>query len=294
MSAPQVVVVGDLVTDVVAQLGQPLAVGSDAQARIRSRGGGSAGNVAAWLAEAGATVALVARIGADETGRRLAQELADRGVELHLAVDDDLPTGTVVVIVTPDGERTMLSDRGANLRLSPADIPPKLLAESLHLHLSGYTLLDDGPRAAGLEALRLVSSHGATTSVDPSSVQPLMALGPHRFLELTAGVGLCVPNLAEAQLLTGARDPDEAARRLADAFAEVVVTLAVDGAVWSGGGRSVRGPAVPAEAIDTTGAGDAFTAGYLAARLAGAPVEERLLRGAELAARAVQILGGRP
>ncbi len=100
--------------------------------------GGAGANTAAWLAARGVDVTLVARVGDDAAGRAAVAELAAAGVRPAVAVDPDAPTATVVVLVGPGGERTMLSDRGAAARLSPADLPP--LDGVDHLHLSGYVL----------------------------------------------------------------------------------------------------------------------------------------------------------
>jgi sugar/nucleoside kinase (ribokinase family) len=128
-------------------------------------------------------------------------------------------------------------------------------------------------------------------SVDPSSA----ALLSPEFLDHAAGAGLLLPNADEARMLSGEGDPERAARALATRFGEVVVTLGADGALWTDGRESVRADPVPVEAaVDSTGAGDAFAAGLLAARLDGAAPAEALAAGARLAAEAVGRPGGRP
>ena len=122
-----IVVLGDVMVDVVCRLDGPIAPGSDAPARIEFGFGGSAANVAAWLAAAGARPALVGRIGADERGRAAAEELRSAGVEARLVVDGEAPSGTCVVLVGPDGERSMIPDPGANDRLAVEDLPDSLL-----------------------------------------------------------------------------------------------------------------------------------------------------------------------
>jgi sugar/nucleoside kinase (ribokinase family) len=196
-----------------------------------------------------------------------------------VAFDPDAATGMCVVLVAPDGERSMLPDAGANAALSPEDVPA--FAPEGHLHLAGYTLLRDGaPREAALEALRRARAAGMTISLDPSSAAPLRAFGAERFLELAGPVDLLLPNRDEAAVL----GPLTARAR------EVVVTLGSDGAVWTDGAHEVASPAVAAGPVaDTTGAGDAFTAGFLAAWLDGAAPGDALGAGNALAARA---LGG--
>ena len=121
----------------------------------------------------------------------------------------------------------------------------------------------------------------------------LEEIGPERFLRWTRGADLCFPNLEEGTLLGGVRDPGHTARKLLDHYAAVVLKLGAGGALYSGGER-VRLPAEPARVEDTTGAGDALCAGFLAAWLSGAPADVALRRGVEVAARAVERLGARP
>jgi len=286
-------VVGDVCVDVVARCGGPPNHGSDTDADVRVTGGGAGGNIAAWLATLGVPVTLVARVGDDAAGRVQAAELEGYGVRCAFAVDPAAATGAVVVLVGPDGERTMLANRGANLRLSTVDIPGALPAHG-HLHLSGYTLLRDGPRAAGLAALHSARAAGMTISVDPASAAPLAAVGAAAFLDWTGGADLLLPNLAEAQLLSGHADPHDAARSLARRYGAVAVTLGRDGALWAAGGTVTHVPAVDVHAVDSTGAGDAFGAGLLAAWLAGADGPTALRRGVRVATTAVTHLGARP
>jgi ribokinase len=287
----RIIVLGDVMVDVVTRLSAPLAPGSDAPAVIRFHGGGSAANTAAWLARAGVEPVLVGRVGDDERGRTARDELRAAGVETALAVDPELPTGTCVVLVAPDGERTMAPDAGANDALRDIDLANELLASADHLHVAGYALLRPGSRPAARAAISRAVERGMTVSVDPSSA----ALLSPEFLDHADGAGLLLPNADEARMLSGESDPDEAGRALADRFGEVVVTLGAEGALWTDGHASVRVDALPVEAaVDSTGAGDAFAAGLLAARLEGAEPAEALAAGARLAAEAVRRPGGRP
>jgi sugar/nucleoside kinase (ribokinase family) len=277
--------------DVVVRPSGPLAPGSDAPAVIRFHGGGSAANTAAWLAETGAAPLLVGRVGDDERGRTARDELRAVGVEAALAVDPELPTGTCLVLVGHDGERTMAPDAGANDGLSDIDLRDELLASADHLHVAGYALLRSGSRPAARAAIARALERGMTVSVDPSSA----ALLSVEFLGWAAGAGLLLPNLVEARALSGEEEPERAALALAGRFGEVVVTLGAGGALWTDGRSVVRREAVPVEVVvDSTGAGDAFAAGLLAARVGGAGPAEALAAGARLAAEAVARPGGRP
>ncbi|MBB3674492.1 sugar/nucleoside kinase (ribokinase family) [Modestobacter versicolor] len=261
MTAPRVVVVGDVCTDVVALLAGEPSPGSDRPAAIATRGGGAGANVAAHLAALRTPVVLAGCVGDDVPGQALSRDLADGGVTLAVRTVPGAATGTIISLVEPGGERSMLADRGANLALRPADVP--VPARGGHLHLSGYTLLDDGPRAAGLAALAAARDAGCTVSVDPASTGPLRWYGVDRWLADTAAATLLLPNADEARLLTGCTDPAEAARVLAERHPVVVVSLGADGALWAAGELLLHRPAHPADVVDTTGAGDAFTAGVL-------------------------------
>jgi ribokinase len=287
----RILVLGDVMADVVVRPSGPLAPGSDAPAVIRFHGGGSAANAAAWLAETGAAPLLVGRVGDDERGRTARDELRAVGVEAALAVDPELPTGTCLVLVGHDGERTMAPDAGANDGLSDIDLRDELLASADHLHVAGYALLRSGSRPAARAAISRALERGMTVSVDPSSA----ALLSVEFLGWAAGAGLLLPNLVEARALIGEEEPERAALALAGRFGEVVVTLGAGGALWTDGRSVVRREAVPVEGVvDSTGAGDAFAAGLLAARVGGAGPAEALAAGARLAAEAVARPGGRP
>jgi sugar/nucleoside kinase (ribokinase family) len=289
LTPSRIVVAGDVMTDVVASLSGPVAHGSDTPARVVQRGGGAGANVAVWLARAGAAVTLIGRVGDDAAGRAAAEGLRAEGVDARLAIDPARPTGTCVVLVEPGGERSMLPDAGANAGLEPAQLPD----DATHLHLAGYALLHPGSRPAARALLADARSAGLSVSVDPSSATPLQRTGAATFLEWIGGVDLLLPNRDEAAVLTGMPDPKGAARALASHAREVVVKLGAQGALWTDGETQVRAPAVEVLVADTTGAGDAFAAGLLAARLAGADAADALGAGCALAAEAVAREGAR-
>src|SRR5450755_3971307 len=210
----RVVVVGHLMTDTVAHAALPLAKGSDTPATVSMHGGGSGANIAAWLAVDGSEVAFVGRRGADIAGRHRDMELMGYGVDARLVMDPERPTGSCGVLVTHRGDHTMLSDPGANAALSPDDLPKDLFSPGTHLHMSGYTLLNEGSRPAALAAFDLASRAGMTVSVDGASAAPLERMGAEPFLDLTNGVTLLVLNAEQAAVLTGRDDPERAARVL--------------------------------------------------------------------------------
>ena len=290
----KVLVVGDLLYDLLAKAEGEITLGTDTFVPIRLAAGGSGANAAAWLVHAGVETRFVGRVGDDVFGDFLEGEMRRAGVEPHLARDTELATGKVFVLLDGAGERTMITDRGAGENLSPEDLPEDLF-EPGHLHLSGYTFSGGSRRESALEALRLARASGMTVSVDPSSVPLLESVGPGRFLEWTRGADLLFPNLTEGAVLTGEETPDLILEKLLPHYGAVVLKLGPEGALYAdGSGDVLRQPAAPARVEDTTGAGDAFSAGFLAAWLAGHPPEEASGRGAGTAARAVGRIGARP
>ncbi|HEX4811667.1 MAG TPA: sugar kinase [Nonomuraea sp.] len=293
----RVVVVGDLMTDAVARARYALARASDTPAIVTMHGGGSGANISSWLAVEGAEVAFIGRRGADITGRNRDMELMGYGVDARLVMDPERPTGTCVVLVTHKGERTMLSDPGANAALSPEDLPRDLFTSGSHLHLSGYTLINEGSREAGLAALDMARRAGMSISVDCASSAPLERTGAEPFLEWTNGAKLLFANTDQAKVLTGRDDAEAAAKVLTAWFPQVVIKMNKEGALWFSNGRPdpVRVAAEPVDKIvDGTGAGDAFSAGFLPPWLEGKPPSEALSSGCRLAAKAIMHLGARP
>ncbi len=294
MTTFRVVVIGDLLYDMLARVEGSVAFGADTFTPIQAVPGGSGANAAAWLASSGVETHFVGRVGDDLFGEALALELERIGATPHLARDASLATGKVFVLVDGAGERTMITDRGAGEALGPEDLPAGILGGG-HLHLSGYTFSGGSRRETAIEAMRRAREAGMSLSVDPSSVPLLEAVGAGGFLEWTRGADLCFPNLEEGALLTGSRDPERVAERLLDHYPGVVLKLGAKGAIYAGAdGVRARMPAEPARVTDTTGAGDALCAGFLAAWLSGAPPDAALVKGVELAARAVERLGARP
>ena len=308
MSEVEFVVVGQWMTDVVAALPGPLREGTDTAAHVAVMGGGAAANTAAWLAHDGRPTTLVARIGDDMLGRAGRAELEAGGVHCALAVDPLRPSGTCIVLVGPDGERTMVPDAGANEGLRPGDLPDDVFQRGRHLHLSGYTLLVDGSRMAGLAALDHARLRGMTTSVDVASVGPLADAGAARFLSWVTGVDVLLANESEAALLAGLPQPRhdgdlDSARAAADAAAAVLTATAGTAVVKLGPhgslARSADGSMAWADAeavdvVDTTGAGDAFAAGFLPAWAAGEGLATALERGNRAGAHVVARVGARP
>lgn len=293
----RVVVIGDLMTDAVARAFYALARGSDTPASVITYGGGSGANIAAWLAIEGTDTALVGRRGSDITGRTREMELMGYGIDARMVMDPERPTGTSVVMITHRGDRTRLSDPGANAALQPEDLPRDVFGPDGHLHVSGFTLVNEGSRRAARIALRHARETGMTISVDAGSHAPLERAGAEAFLEWTSGARLLFANLREAKVLTGRDEAEAAAKVLTAWYPNVVLKLGEAGGLWASKG-SEDSVTVSAQPIEPTpgsiGAGDAFIAGFLPPWLTGMHPKDALANANRLAAMALHQPGARP
>jgi sugar/nucleoside kinase (ribokinase family) len=268
---------GDLLLDVIVRLEQPLEAGTDATAVTRTGAGGQAANVAAWAASLGAEARFVGKRGKDPGGALATAELSARGVTVLGPVSLER-NGVVVSIVGPDGERSMASDRG---------VAPSLLAEELerewfdgcsHLHLSGYSLMRVPIDGAALLAARFVRDAGAKISVDLASSSVIREFGAERLRGR-------LDELAPDVVFANEQERDTLGPTSSGAGQAWVLKRGAAGCALERDGERREYPAVAAEVVDTTGAGDAFAAGYLVGG-----VELAL----ETAARCVGRLGAMP
>ncbi|MGO9079601.1 MAG: carbohydrate kinase family protein [Streptosporangiaceae bacterium] len=263
-------VLGDAHIDVVALLTGPPAEETDTPVRSALGVGGQAANVAAWACALGGRSRLITARGTDPAAALVTGELTRRGVELAGPVLDGR-TGVVIALSDGGGQRSMLTDRGVGPRLTAAALDEAWLDGCSWLHLPAYSLVSEPVAGAAMAAARAAAAHSARLSVDLSSTAALAAYGPARFAGL---LGRLRPDVvfgtaAEAALvgpLPGL---------------ELIVKLGADGVLAAGR----RYPAMPTRAVDSTGAGDAFAAGYL---LGG------IETGLRAAARAVATVGGMP
>jgi len=289
----RVLIVGDVIDDIVVTPLGNVTRDSDTTSHIRATPGGSAANQAAWLAVSGVSVTFVARVGAADVARHHA-ELSTFGIDTVLIADADAPTGTIVVMLDADGGRTMYTDRGANQRLSAADLPSSLLDHVDALHVNGYSLFADEPRAAVLSLIEEARRREIVVTADPSSSAYLEELGALTFLSCTRGAAVCLPNLDEGRVLSGETEPRDVLASLRVHYPVVALKLG-SGGVLVGEGDEVDliGP-MSSSLVDPTGAGDAFCAGFLSSWLGGTSAIDAARHGSLLAARAVATYGGRP
>lgn len=287
------VFLGDLALDVVFSLDVPLGRGTDVAGTVRFRAGGSAANAARWAARLGARATFVGAIGRDAWGQRLVASLrADRVTARVARVPGQ--SARIGVMVSPGGERSFVADRAAADRLAPEALRAAWFAADL-LHLPAYSLLSDALLPASLRATELARAAGALVSLDLASRGPLLSHGRREALRRIERLGpdLLLGNDLEVGGLSGARGP----QALLEAAPVLCIKRGPNGcAVWARpgghGGKLVAleilTPRVPA--ADTTGAGDAFDAGFLLAwldaRASGAALPVALRRAAVAGNRA--------
>ena len=265
--------IGDLVDDVAVYLTSDIAEASDTDVTIRRRRGGSAANVAVSAVTSGASSRFIGRVGSDMTGKLLVAEMERDGVDAR--VQREGRTGSIVVLVDGAGERSMLRDRGAAGELGPVDA--SWLEGVSWLHVPAYSLVDRPTSDSTRDVIATLRGRGVPVSIDASSTTIINDYGVDRFLEMVAShkpaVLFC--NTEETAVLFNDALPmvDGVGVVVSKQGPEAAVAVASDGGVYSV-------PAVElADAADTTGAGDAFAAGFVLATMRGAGIAESLAAG---------------
>ena len=266
-------VVGDLLEDIAVRTASAPAVGTDTPATIERRRGGSAANVAAAAASIGGAVRFIGRVGLDPLGAQLVADLAATGVDVR--AQQVGRTGSVIVLVSGDGERTMLPDRAAAIELR--DVDPSWLDGVTWLHVPAYSLLSEPVGSTSMKLISAVRASGGRVSVDVSSVAVVEAFGLVEFVSLLDAIApdVVFANEPESGLVPLGRPWITVVKHGAD---PVVVDI-------PGGSEllSVVVPPLPGVA-DTTGAGDSFAAGYIVATMAGGSVLDAVGHGIRQAA----------
>lgn len=265
-----VVALGDANVDIIAHFAAFPDKGGDALASLTEiHCGGSAANTALALARQGISTSLITRLGPDAWADKVLSCLREAGVSLSgVQRDSAAMTGLMYVVVTPDGERTILGHRGANALTEPGEIDGAELGGAHLYHLSGYALLAEPQRSAALHALGIARRHGLKVSLDPGMTLSIPVLDQMR--ALLPSVDILLPNLAEAQRLAGEALPEECARALLAMGPDVVaIKLGRQGCVVATPGNVLRLPGFAVPTRDSTGAGDSFDAGFIAGCLSG-------------------------
>ena len=273
-----VVVLGDVNADIVARLESYPPPGGDAQPlETRVEIGGTSLNTAIMLRRLGFDVALVARVGCDVLGDFALSQIERAGMQSTWMQRDEVTgTGVAYVAVTPDGERTLLGGAGANRNLDVRVLPADLITRSRWLHVTSYSVLGEGARAATEQAIEWAGERAGGTSLD-IGIAPLR-LAPDRVRDLAARVNVMMPS-GNANL---ARQPGQILLRKQGSQGCTVED--VDGVTF-------HVPAFSVAVVDGTGAGDAFDAGFIAGRLLQLTVRASALLACACGASAVTVLG---
>lgn len=283
---PRVLVLGDLVLDVVLAPERPIESGTDVPGSVGIRQGGSAANTARWLARLGIDVQLVCAVGRDGAGRSLVSQLEADGVRVRAARIAGQRTGRVGVLVAPNGERSFVADRRAALALRPDHLKDEWFARLDLVHVPAYSLMGEPIAAAARAAVAMArATSGAAVSLDLSSIGPLLAEGRRAARELVASVkpDVLFATEAEVEAFLGRNAGDG----ILDHAAIAVIKQGSRGARVVARGDAAEplrfDVATPHVTVaDSTGAGDAFSAGFIAgwltARAAGRQAPDALHR----------------
>jgi sugar/nucleoside kinase (ribokinase family) len=280
------VVLGDLMLDVVLTPDRELETGTDVPGRVGLVQGGSAANTARWLGRLGARTTLISAVGRDTVGRALVDAIRADGVTPHVRRVQGARTGRIGVLVGPGGERSFVADRGAADLVRPDDLRPGWFRGIDALHVPAYSLLGEPLGLAGRRAIELARAAGAIVSVDLASIAPLLAEGRQAARSLIAEIApdLLFATALEAEVLIGRYGVEwlleYAPMAVVKRGPKGATVLAVED------GRQLRFEVATqhVQALDTTGAGDAFDAGFLvgwfAAREGGRSLAASLQRAA--------------
>jgi sugar/nucleoside kinase (ribokinase family) len=266
----RVCTLGDLTLDVVVRLVGPVATGGDTHAEIHVGPGGQAANVAAWVAELGGAARFVGKSGADDAGELVRARLAGFAVEIVGPIQGR--NGTICSLVSPGGERSMASDRGSAPELRADELDSAWFSGCDHFHVSGYALMLEPVRTAALRAVELARDAGARISVDLASWSAIRDSGVEPFRK-------AVHDLAPDVVFANEDEERVVGREVVDA--PWILKRGALGCSFDGDERI----ALPVEAVDSTGAGDALAAGWIV----GGPD-----LALEAAARCVQRIGAMP
>jgi|SRR5579871_243723 ribokinase len=287
-----IVVLGDINVDILGAVDRWPQPGDDCLApHLEMHIGGVAANCSLALSRWGLQPRLVGAVGQDEFGNFLRRTLRDHGLDVQwIQSTTAAMTGLVYINVTPDGQRTFFGSRGANMIVRKPLRPHVLFHRIAALHLAGYNFLTPVIEATAHYLHKALRDRGAFISLDVGP-EP-SRLVPRKILQLASRVDILFANGAESCSLTQERDPRNAMRSLLNAGAkDAVIKLGKDGCLVFHEGAIVEVPPFSVAAIDSTGAGDAFTAAFLQARLHGWTQLESAVAANASGAAAAKIVG---
>jgi sugar/nucleoside kinase (ribokinase family) len=262
---------------------------SDLGADAAQAAGGSAGNTIFGLAELGIPCTFLGKLGQDLEGDTYLKQSLAAGVDTSsFKRTQDLPTGKVCCMVTPDSERTFRTYLGAASALDPAEITVDDFAKAEYAHLEGYLLFN---RELAMKIMTCAKEAGCKISLDLASFEVVQANADVLESMLTDYVDIVFANEEEAKAFTGSDDPILNVNRFAELCTVAAVKVGAEGAYLKRGDETVRVQPVPANAMDTTGAGDLWATGFLFGYVQGRPLDECGRFASQLGAEVVQILG---
>lgn len=267
--------------------------GEDTPSRITTRGGGAGGNVAAWAAQSGAEVHLIARVGDDVVGDSITAELSAAGVQLRTSIVQGEQTGVVVILVDSQGERTMFPDTAANSGLTLADLPP--LEPFGAIYISGYALINERSRPGVLAMISQINARGIPIFFDPTTIGGMQQTTLDEVRSWLPLMHTIILNEEEAFFISESRDLSTALDRLLHYVPNVVIKRGSRGAIGQiRGATPIEIDAERVDVKDTTGAGDSFAGGFISQWISHPDLAQCLSAGTKAAARCVGIVGARP
>lgn len=259
-----VVAVGDANVDLIAPVESfPGKGGEVSTGKLHKCAGGSAANLSVALARLGLGSRFIGRVGDDSLGHFLIDNFRKEKVEIsQLQIDGKVGTGLQFIAITRDGERTMYGFRGANIYLAADEIDMGCVKSSRILHISGYAFLSDPQRKTTIKILKVARGAGALVSLDVGVLPATRAT--NRVCSILRYVDVLFLGEREASALVGTKKPEKAAKDLLKFGPKIVaLKLGRKGCFILTEMERVRSPAFPIKVVDTTGAGDAFDAGFL-------------------------------
>ena len=250
--------------------------------------GDSAANTMSGLARLGAKAGFLTMMGNDEMGQFFTNEMTRTGVEM-LALKSNTPTGRVIAMVTPDGERTFATCLGASIELSPDDIKPELFDNWDIFYIEGYLVANPDMLR---KAISTAKDKGLKIAIDLASYN-VVEESRDFLLELVNNyVDIVFANEQEALALTG-MEPENALHYIAERCEIAVVKIGAKGAYIQRGNEIVTIPPMKADEVDTTGAGDMWAAGFLAGLVKGENLQKCGMMGAIVAKNIIEVMGAK-
>ena len=283
----KIIFVGDVMQDILISHKDEISFGSDTQANIKMQGGGSATNAAVWASTQNLEVGLVARIGDDQTGKIILQELNRPNLNLNLVKTENVASGSCAILIDATGERTMFPDPGANIFLTSEDVPKDWFNQAEIIHISAYSLLRKNTKNAIGEIIKIAKENGLKTSVDVASSQPLIDNDGFNALKELSPWDYLFANKDEAEVLGDVT-------KIKSLCQNLILKQGSKESLWITDNSEIK--EVPEKVVvkDLIGAGDAFAAGFLVSVVNKESPQNTLKNANQLGAKAVSINGARP